>query len=115
MVRCAGRRGQWTKREEYPKGRSIMRAFVVFSALLLATPALVQEKLVSDDASVRTILTFKASAAAIQKLLPEGWQVNSQSSGPTTGSNLVVTFLEGVFADDPQGKPLPAGRNIVIG
>jgi hypothetical protein len=92
-----------------------MRAFVIFSALLLATPALAEEKLVSNDASVRTSLTFKAQAAAVEKLLPEGWEVASPSSGPATGSNLVITFIEGVFGEDPQGKPTPAGRNIVIG
>jgi hypothetical protein len=92
-----------------------MRAFVVLSALLLATPALAQEKLVSNDASVRTSLTFKASAAAVQKVLPEGWEINSPSSGPAAGSNLLVVFIEGVFAEDPQAKPTPVGRNIVIG
>lgn len=92
-----------------------MRAFAVFAALLLVTPALAQEKLVSNDASVRTTLTFKASADAIQKVLPAGWEINSPSSGPATSSNLVITFIEGVFGEDPQGKPAPAGRNIVIG
>src|SRR5262245_17419349 len=93
----------------------IMRVCVTFAALLLAAPALAQEKLVGNDASVRTTLTFKAVPAAVQKVLPDGWEVASPSSGPSTGSNLVITFIEGVFGEDPQGKPTPAGRNIVIG
>ena len=76
-----------------------MRARVVLVALLFATPAFAQEKFVSSDASVRTILEFKVSAASIQKLLPDGWEINSPTSGPATGSNLRITFIEGDSTD----------------
>jgi len=50
-----------------------MRACVVLAALLCATPALAQEKYVNSDASMRTVVDFKAPAATVEKLLPDGW------------------------------------------
>jgi len=83
--------------------------------LLLGTPAIAQEKFVSSDASVRTILNYKAPSTAVQKLLPDGWEVDSSSSGPSAGANLRITFIDGVWTDDPQGKSLQVGPTIVIG
>lgn len=88
-----------------------MRACVVFAALLCATPALAQEKFVNSDASVRTILTFKAPAATVQKLLPDGWEVD----GSAGGSNLRITLIEGVWGEDAAGKPTPTARTITVG
>ena len=49
-----------------------MRAILVTTSVLLVAPAFGQEKLVSTDASVRTILSFRAPTAAVEKLLPAG-------------------------------------------
>lgn len=92
-----------------------MRALAVFGLMLLAAPAVAQEKFVNSDASVRTTLDFKVPAAAIQKLLPDAWEIDSSTIGASSGSNLRVTFIEGIWSEDAQGKPLPTGRNIVIG
>jgi hypothetical protein len=93
----------------------MMRALAVLGLMLLAVPAVAQEKFVNSDASVRTTLDFKVPAAQIQKLLPDGWEIDSPTTGASTGSNLRVTFIEGVWGEDPQGKALPQGRNVVIG
>ena len=93
-----------------------MRALVVITALLLAAPAVAQERHVSTDASVRTLLNYRAPAGAVEKLLPAGWQVDVPTSGPGAGANLRITFIDGVWAHDAQGKPQPAtGRNITVG
>jgi hypothetical protein len=93
-----------------------MRTILVITALLVALPASAQERLVSTDASVRTILNFRAPAAAVEKLLPAGWQVEVPTSGWAAGSNLQIGFIEGVWTHDAQGRPQPAtGRNIIIG
>jgi hypothetical protein len=98
------------------QGRKPVRPFVFFGALLLTTSALAQEKHVSTDASVRTMLNFKAPASAVEKLLPAGWQVEAPASGPAAGANLRITFIDGVWAHDAEGKPQPAtGRNITVG
>lgn len=93
-----------------------MQALVLITAFLFAAPAVAQEKHVVTDASVRTLLNFKAPDGAVQKLLPAGWQVDAPTLGPNAGANLRITLIEGVWAHDAQGKPQPAtGRNITIG
>lgn len=51
-----------------------MRSLLLVAALVLAHPALAQEKVVGNNVDVRTLLAFKASDAAVQKMLPEGWR-----------------------------------------
>ena len=65
-----------------------MRVLAVLSLILLAAPAVAQEKFVGNDASVRTTLDFKVPAAQIQKLLPDGWEINSPSSGPSASCSI---------------------------
>ena len=71
-----------------------MRAFLLSLLWLLAGPALAQEKLVGTNMDVRTILNFKVADAAIQKLLPPGFEANPATSGPSAGANLRVTFVD---------------------
>jgi hypothetical protein len=93
-----------------------MRALVFITAFLFAALAVAQEKHVGTDASVRTIFSFKAPDAAVQKLLPAGWQVDAPAAGPDAGANLRITFIDGVWAHDAQGKPQSvAGRTITMG
>ena len=81
-----------------------MRALAVFGLMLLAAPAVAQEKFVNSDASVRTTLDFKVPAAAIQKLLPDAWEIDSSTIGASSGSNLRVTFIEGIWSEDEIGR-----------
>jgi hypothetical protein len=93
-----------------------MRVLAAVAASLLAAPALAQEKHVVTDASVRTMFSFKAPAAAVEKLLPAGWQVDAPTSGAAAGANLRITSIDGVWALDPEGKPQPnTGRNVTVG
>ena len=64
---------------------------------------------------VRTILNFKVADAAIQKLLPPGWEANPATSGPSAGANLRVTFVDQMAAHDAAGKPTPPVRNLIFG
>jgi hypothetical protein len=45
-----------------------MRSLLLVAALVLAHPALAQEKVVGNNVDVRTLLAFKASDAAVQKI-----------------------------------------------
>jgi hypothetical protein len=92
-----------------------MRAFLVSLLCLLAGPALAQEKLVGTNMDVRTILNFKVSDAAVQKLLPPGWEANPATSGPSAGANVRVTFVDQMAAHDAAGKPTTPVRNLVFG
>ena len=92
-----------------------MRAILVTALTLLAAPALAQDKLVGTNMDARTILNFKVSDAAIQKLLPPGWEINAAAPGPSAGANLRVTFIDQMAAHDATGKPQTPARNLVFG
>ncbi len=92
-----------------------MRAILLALLCLCAGPALAQEKFVSSNMDVRTILNFKAPDAAIQKLVPTGWEVDAAASGPSAGANLRVTFIDQMAAWDATGKPTTPVRNLVFG
>jgi hypothetical protein len=53
-------------------------------------PALAKdtEKLSSTELHVHTQLRFKAPDAAVQKLLPPGFELNAPAAGPNKGSGL---------------------------
>jgi hypothetical protein len=92
-----------------------VRAFLLSLLWLLAGPALAQDKLVGTNMDVRTILNFKVADAAIQKLLPPGWEVNPATSGPSAGANVRVTFVDQMAAHDATGKPTQPVRNLIFG
>jgi hypothetical protein len=68
------------------------------------------DKFVATEADIRTVLHFKVSDGATQKLLPAGWEVDSPTSGPYTGVNLHLFFIDRVLARDPEGKALTSMR-----
>jgi hypothetical protein len=82
-----------------------MHVLLVCLLLVLVSPAVAQEKFIGSDVAQRTVLTFKASDAAVQKMLPEGWEVNSPQAGPTKGQNLAVVLVDQILSQDPEGKP----------
>ena len=85
--------------------RIMLAALLVFSAC----PAIAQnkEKDSTTDLSPRTALAFKVSDAAVRKLLPAGFQVNSPTAGPSKGANINLVLIDYLMAQDMQGKPLP--------
>jgi hypothetical protein len=96
------------------KREGLMRAFFVGFLLLAAGPALAAEKYVGSNTDVRTVLAFKAADAAVQKFLPEGWELDVATSGPTKDINLRVTFIDRLSAQDADGKALPAVRTVTL-
>jgi hypothetical protein len=83
------------------------RTFVIAASMALAfiVPASAQEKLVGTYGEARTALAFNIPAATVQKILPQGWLASPFSAGPAKGANLVVTFMDWLVAQDPDGKP----------
>jgi len=68
-------------------------------------PASAQEKLVGTYGEARTVLAFKVSDAALQKFIPAGWQSSPFSSGPSAGANVIVTLVDQLVVQGPDGKP----------
>jgi hypothetical protein len=73
-------------------------------ALTTAANAAAAEKPVGTYGELRTILTFKVPDAAVQKLLPEGWQASPATTGPSKDANLTVAFLDVLTVQKPDGS-----------
>src|SRR5262252_8865173 len=86
-----------------------MRHLFVAAMVFAIAPAIAQdrEKLSSTELLVNTQLTFKAPDAAVQKLLPAGFELNSPAAGPNKGSNFGITLIDYLLVQDREGKPLP--------
>ena len=93
-----------------------MRRMLVTALLFVASPAFAgdKDKLYGSTLDVRTVLAFNVADAAVQKMLPDGWQVDSPTAGPSKGSNLVVVLLDQILAQDPEGKPVDAVRGVAL-
>jgi hypothetical protein len=93
-----------------------MRSLFVALLLLAASPASAQdsEKLAAVDNSVRTVITFKAPAAAVQKLLPAGWEIQEPIAGPDKGSNLALYLIDFQLGQDPGGKLLTGRPTLAL-
>jgi hypothetical protein len=92
--------------------RVLLTALLVFAAC----PAIAQikEKPSTTDVSPRTVLGFKVSDAAIQRLLPAGFQVNSPIAGPAKGVNLNVALIDYLMMQDMEGKSVPSYPTVVL-
>lgn len=91
-----------------------MRAVVIAALCAIAAPAMAQEKLSLSNVDARTTLTFKAPEAAVQKMLPEGWEVNSPTAGPAQGFNLGMTLIDQKYTQDAEGNPTAPVRGVVL-
>jgi len=91
-----------------------MRVVLIAALCAIAAPAMAQEKLSLSNVDVRTALTFKASDAAVQRMLPEGWDVNSPTAGPSQGFNLGMTLIDQKYTQDAEGKPTAPVRGVVL-
>jgi len=93
-----------------------MHRLLIALLVLVAAPAFAQEKekLSSNDLETRTVLAFKVSDAAVQKMLPSGWEINPPAAGPSKGANLILNLINQTMTQDPDGKPLPARTYIVL-
>ena len=90
-----------------------MYAVATCVALLFVTrAALAQETLVGTYGEARTALAFNFPDANVQKILPQGWLASPFSAGPSKGANLVVTFIDWLVVQDPDGKPAKIYRSI---
>jgi len=93
-----------------------MRNLMFALFVIIASPALSQERerLIANDISVRTILTFKVQDTAVQKTLPAGWEVMTPTAGADKGFNLSIFLVDFQIVQDPDGKPLPARPTVAL-
>jgi len=91
-----------------------MRASLCIALCLIAAPALAQEKLSGTNVDTRLGFAFKAPDAAVQKMIPAGWELNSPTSGPNRGANLSLSVVDQVTSQDAEGKALTPYRGVAV-
>jgi hypothetical protein len=95
--------------------RKFISILVLSVAVLCTSLAFSQaETKVGTNIDSRVIIGLKADSGAVQDFLPDGWKAISFPSGALAGSNVLVSFIDGVLMIDPDGKPLnPSSRRAV--
>lgn len=91
-----------------------MRTCLSIALVLLTASAFAEERLSGSNVDVRTTLAFKVSDAQLQKLLPEGWEPNSPTSGPAKGANLNLVLIDQAAQQDAQGASLKPVRGVAV-
>jgi hypothetical protein len=85
--------------------RNLAAATTLLALAAAANGVSAAEKPVGTYGELRTILSFKVSDAALQKLLPEGWQISAPSTGPSKDANLNVVLVDYLTVQNPDGSP----------
>jgi hypothetical protein len=67
------------------------------------------EIFVGSNADNRINVGLRVGRAASQTWLPTPWQVEPLQRGPFKGANLLVTFIDRLLNQDPEGKPAAGG------
>jgi hypothetical protein len=92
----------------------LARGFLLVGLL----PVLVAAQNVTErSVEIRTSLSFRVAAPAVQKLLPPGWTLPPSTSAANSGTASVgVTMMERLMVVDAKGQPIGAGgiRYVVI-
>ena len=91
-----------------------MRILIGSALLAFCASGLAQERLFANHVDNRTVITFRAPDAAVQKMLPEGWEINAPASGPGKGANLALVLIEQLIVLDAQGAPVEPARGAVL-
>lgn len=90
-------------------------ALLVGIFLLTTRSSVYAETYIGTNIDSRVIVGLSVDAEGVQELLPEGWTSAPFPGGPLKGSNLLVSFVDGLLMVDAEGKPLaPASRRAVI-
>jgi hypothetical protein len=98
-----------------------MGRLMALSAALLAAGAVgttVQtaraDTLVENSAEFRFQIDYHVNDAALQKLLPAGWETVIATQGPAKDANLRVIFIDRVDVTNPDGTPKATDQLVYI-
>src|SRR6516225_4357348 len=93
-----------------------MIALSAGGALLLAgaVQSAGADTLVENSAEFRFQLDFHVNDAALQKLLPAGWEPVVATQGPAKDANLRVIFIDRVDVTNPDNTPKTADQLVYI-
>src|SRR5260370_477806 len=93
-----------------------MIALSAGGALLLAgaVQSAGADTLVENSAEFRFQLDFHVNDAALQKLLPAGWETVIATQGPAKDANLRVIFIDRVDVTNPDNTPKTSDQLVYI-
>jgi hypothetical protein len=94
--------------------RSAVGAWLAAGALTAAAPPAGAETLIENSAEFRFQLDFHVNDAALQKLLPAGWEPAIAAQGPAKDCNLRLIFIDRVDVTSPDNTPKTADQLVYI-
>jgi hypothetical protein len=89
-------------------------ALLAASAIITAAPQAGADTLIENSAEFRFQLDFHVNDAALQKLLPAGWEPAIATQGPAKDCNLRLIFIDRVDVTNPDNTPKAADQLVYI-
>jgi hypothetical protein len=89
-------------------------ALLAAGAVTVAPPPAGADTLVENSAEFRFQLDFHVNDAALQKLLPAGWEPAVATQGPAKDCNLRVIFIDRVDVTKPDNTPKTTDQLVYI-
>jgi hypothetical protein len=72
------------------------------------------ETLIENSAEFRFQLDFHVNQAALQKMLPAGWEQVIATQGPAKDTNLRIIFIDRVDVTNPDGSPKTSDQLVYV-
>jgi hypothetical protein len=89
-------------------------ALLAAGALGSAAPPASAETLLENSAEFRFQLDFHVNDAALQKLLPAGWEPAVATQGPAKDANLRLIFIDRVDVTNPDNTPKTTDQLVYV-
>jgi hypothetical protein len=89
-------------------------ALLAAAAMSGAAPPAGADTLIENSAEFRFQLDFHVNDAALQKLLPAGWETVIATQGPAKDANLRVIFIDRVDVTNPDNTPKTTDQLVYI-
>jgi hypothetical protein len=89
-------------------------AWLAAGVMTAAVPPAGAETLVENSAEFRFQLDFHVNDAALQKLLPAGWEPAIAAAGPAKDCNLRLIFIDRVDVTNPDNTPKTTDQLVYI-
>ena len=94
--------------------RAILKSSIVGTVFAGAMAAANAQTVIEQAIEYRFQLDFRVNDAALQKMLPAGWEPNIATMGPAKDCNLRMIFIDRVDIMGADGKPLPKGSTRLV-
>jgi len=94
--------------------RNSLTSMVLGGLLALASIPASAQMMIEQSAEHRFQLDFHVNDAALQKLLPKGWEPSIATQGPAKDANLRMIFIDRMAIAGADGKPFGKGSERLV-